>query len=307
VKGRTVSSSPVLAVAGDLLEDVIVWGNGVLKHATDNPARIFRTRGGSAANVAAIAAALMPVRFIGKVGPDAAGDSLGSSLTELGVDVRLQRGGSTGTVVILVDPSGERTMFPDRAAAAEMDAIDPSWLDGVTWLHLPLYGFETAQTRSALLALTAAAHSRAISISVDVSSVSLLDHFGTAEATRLIAEINPAVIFANADEAAHLDMAAWPQVAGRTVIMKRGAHAVLVHSDTEKFEVPVTPVTDVKDSTGAGDSFAAGYLSQAIHNAPIRTCVETGAAIAAQVLQNPGASIQVTPTDVVHAAPVDAR
>ncbi|WP_345066917.1 carbohydrate kinase family protein [Leifsonia kafniensis] len=287
----------MLAVAGDLLEDVIVWGNGELKHATDNPARIFRTRGGSAANVAAIAAALMPVRFIGKVGTDAAGDSLGASLSELGVDVRLQHGGSTGTVVILVDPSGERTMFPDRAAAAEMDAIDPAWLDGVTWLHLPLYGFETPQTRSALLALTAAAHERGISVSIDVSSVSLLEHLGVDEAPRLIAEINPAVVFANADEAAHLDIAAWPHVAGRTLILKRGAHAVLVQNDTEQFEVAVTPVTDVKDSTGAGDSFAAGYLSQAILGAPIRSCVETGAAVAAQVLKSPGATLQVTPAE----------
>ena len=285
----------MLAVAGDLLEDVIVWGNGELKHATDNPARIFRTRGGSAANVAAIAAALMPVRFIGKVGPDASGDSLGASLADLGVDVRLQRGGSTGTVVILVDPSGERTMFPDRAAAAEMDAIDPTWLDGIGWLHLPLYGFETPQTRSALLTLAQEAHTRGISVSIDVSSVSLLEHLGTDEAPRLIAEINPTVIFANADEAAHLNMAAWPHVAGRTVIMKRGAHSVLVQSDNEQFDVPVKPVDQVKDSTGAGDSFAAGYLSQAILGAPIRACVETGAAIAAQVLQNPGATIQAIP------------
>lgn len=291
MKGRTVSSSPVLAVAGDLLEDVIVWGNGVQKHATDNPARIFRTRGGSAANVAAIAAALMPVRFIGKVGNDASGDSLGAGLTELGVDVRLQRGGSTGTVVILVDPSGERTMYPDRAAAAEMDAIDPAWLDGVNWLHLPMYGFETAQTRRALLALTATAHARGISVSIDVSSVSLLEHLGAEEAPRLIAEINPAVIFANADEAAHLEMDSWPHVAGRTLILKRGASAVLVQSDVENFEVAVTPVTDVKDSTGAGDSFAAGYLSQAILGASTRTCVETGATVAAQVLQNPGATL----------------
>jgi len=285
----------VLAVAGDLLEDVIVWGNGVLKHATDNPARIFRTRGGSAANVAAIAASLMPVRFIGKVGPDASGDSLGASLADLGVDVRLQRGGSTGTVVILVDPSGERTMFPDRAAAAEMDAIDPSWLDGITWLHLPLYGFETPQTRSALLALAAEAHTRGISVSIDVSSVSLLEHLGIDEAPRLITEINPAVIFANADEAEHLNIAAWPHVAGRTLILKRGAHSVLVQTDNEQFEVAVNPVDEVKDSTGAGDSFAAGYLSQAILGAPIRTCVETGAGVAAQVLRNPGASIQAIP------------
>jgi sugar/nucleoside kinase (ribokinase family) len=57
------------------------------------------------------------------------------------VDARLQRGDRTGCVVVLVGVDGERTMFPDRAAAAELGAVAAQDLEGTTVLHLPLYGF----------------------------------------------------------------------------------------------------------------------------------------------------------------------
>ena len=44
----------VLAVVGDLVEDIVVWADEPLRVATDTAARIFRARGGSAANVAAL-------------------------------------------------------------------------------------------------------------------------------------------------------------------------------------------------------------------------------------------------------------
>ena len=56
-------------------------------------------------------------RFVGRVGDDAAGERLVAGLAAVGVDVRVQRGGRTGTVVVLVEPGGERTMLPDRGAA----------------------------------------------------------------------------------------------------------------------------------------------------------------------------------------------
>ena len=145
----------MLAVAGDLVEDVVVWATEPLRAATDTAARVFRARGGSGANVAALAAPLVPTRFIGRVGADAAGAGLADDLAAAGVDVRVQRAGRTGTVVLLVDAEGERTMFPDRGASAELADVDPAWLDGVAWLHLPAYGFEREPMRSELARLAA--------------------------------------------------------------------------------------------------------------------------------------------------------
>ena len=64
---------------------------------------------------------------------------LGRELTERGVDVRLQSRGDTGMIVVLVDPSGERTMFPSRGASALLAPVDDTWLVGIEVLHLTAY------------------------------------------------------------------------------------------------------------------------------------------------------------------------
>jgi sugar/nucleoside kinase (ribokinase family) len=104
-------------VVGDLVEDVVVWPDGPVRTGTDTPARVFHSRGGSAANVAVAAAPLVPTRWLGCVGPDPLGDRLLGELQAAGIDVRAQRRGRTGTIVVLVDPDGERTFLPDRGAA----------------------------------------------------------------------------------------------------------------------------------------------------------------------------------------------
>ena len=107
------------------------------RYATDNPCVIHRSRGGSAANVAAFASAWVPTRFIGCVGLDPAADVLTSELAGHGVDVRVQRRGRTGTIVVLIDGKGERTMYPDRAAAAQLADVPAAWLESAAMLHAP--------------------------------------------------------------------------------------------------------------------------------------------------------------------------
>ncbi len=116
----------VLVTVGDLVEDIVVWPAARARYATDNPAAVHRARGGSAANVAAFAAGLVPARFIGCVGDDPVADMLTGELTAAGVDVRVQRRGRTGTIVVLVDRRGERTMYPDRGAAAALTPVPPA-------------------------------------------------------------------------------------------------------------------------------------------------------------------------------------
>ena len=83
------------------------------------------------------------------------------ALEDEGVDARVQRGpGRTGTVVVLVEPGGERTMLPDRAAALELGSIDRSWLEGVTWLHAPAYSLCAEPIGTSTIA--AAQHVRAV-------------------------------------------------------------------------------------------------------------------------------------------------
>jgi sugar/nucleoside kinase (ribokinase family) len=283
----------VFAVVGDLVEDIIVWVEGPIEHATDSPARIVRTRGGSGANVAIAAggvAGATGVRFIGRVGSDPLGSQLEKEMTDAGIDARLQHEGRTGTIVILVDASGERTMIPDRGAAAELGAIDPAALRGVGWLHLTIYGFETAVSTKALLDLAEIAHRNDIAVSIDASSVSVLRKLGFDEVHSLFDRLAPTVVFANEDEAEFLELLTRVPVAGRTVLVKRGADPVSIVTADGTVDVEIPPVDEVRDSTGAGDCFAAAFSIASMSGRTASEAVSDAAAAAAIVLKTPGAT-----------------
>lgn len=277
----------MLAAVGDLVEDVIVWHRRPVHYATDNPAAVYRTRGGSAANVAAAAVGLCPARFIGRVGDDALADAVTARLAELGVDVRVQRAGRTGTIVILVDETGERTMFPDRAAAAELEAIDASTLDGVAWLHIPFYGFTTPASDAAIRGLARTAAARGIRISVDLSSVAVLRALGADAVRALLDDVRPDVVFANTEEAECIGLVEQPVGVS---IVKAGANPVTVATPAGLRRVPVRPIEDVADATGAGDAFAAGYIARALAGADPEECALAGSERAAIALRTPGAA-----------------
>jgi sugar/nucleoside kinase (ribokinase family) len=272
----------VLGVVGDLLEDVVIHAAGPPARGTDTAARILRRRGGSAANVASAAArAGCSVRFIGRVGDDALGDQLVASLAADGVDVRVQQAGRTGTVAVLVEPGGERTMFPDRAAAAELEAIAPDWLDGITWLHLTAYSLCTEPPRSPAAEAAALVRDAGGRVSVDVSSVAVVEAYGRTRFATVLRELEPDVVFANADEARAL-VDAPPGV----LVVKDGPRPVVVTDrDGRAHQVDVPAIGGVADTTGAGDAFAAGFLAAVLDGSTMVEAARAGVALAAHQLE----------------------
>lgn len=295
-----IAPAGMLAVVGDLVEDVLVWADEPLRVATDTAARVFRARGGSGANVAALAAPLVPTRFIGRVGADAAGDALVHDLAAAGVDVRAQRDGRTGTVVLLIDAGGERTMFPDRGASALLEGVDDACLGGVAWLHLPAYGLQRQPMRAELVRLAEVARAAGARVSVDASSTGLLAGLGIDVALGLFRAIAPDVLFANEDEAALLGLAGGGAVAASVapiVVVKHGPLPTdLIESGTLTAQVDVEPVPGIRDLTGAGDAFAAGFLAATLRGADAAAACLAGHASAASVLANPGA--HASPGDI---------
>lgn len=291
----TSGPGDTLGVVGDLLEDVVVWFEGDLRPATDNPSRIARTRGGSAANVAALAARSgAPARFIGRVGDDAAGVQLTDALSACGVDVRVQRAGHTGTVVITVDRAGERTMFPDRAAAGELSDVPAEWLESLGVLHITSYSFASEPAAGATLELSRAATVAGIPVSLDASSAGLLEDMGVAKYLEVVAAVRPSVLFANASEAALLDLDRPPFDAMLTVV-KNGSDPTAVRShDGRSYTVPVAAVDAVRDATGAGDAFAAGFLTARLAGSDVEGAVRAGHRLARAVLGSPGAALGAT-------------
>ena len=79
------------------------------------------------------------------------------------------------------------------------------------------------------------------------------------------------------------------------VVIKRGADDTLVRQEhaTEWHHVPTLSVKQVIDTTAAGDSFAAGYLSRRLLGASAQMAARFGNALAAKVIQHRGALIPV--------------
>ena len=253
----------MLGVIGDLLEDVVVHLHEEVNVASDTDATVIRRGGGSAAKVveAAIRAGGR-ARFIGQVGDDGAGHWLTDQLAAIGADVVVRRAGRTGTIVVLLDVHGERTMLADRASATELRDPDPAWLDGLHTLHIPFYSLAVEPLGATTRTLAAWAHERGIRVSVDVSSAAVLAAHGLDRAMDDIRGIGADVILANELEAQVLgDRLHASNRDGVLVVVKHGAGpAVVSRPDIGSVEVPAITVAGVTDTTGAGDAFAAGLL-----------------------------------------------
>lgn len=289
----------MLGIIGDLVEDVIVWLEEPIRHGTDTEVEIFHTRGGSAANVAAFASRLGPTRFIGCVGDDPLGESLVKGLVDDGIDVRIQRRGKTGTIVILIDQDGERTMLPYRGAATLLEDVPESWLDGLELLHVPAYTFKGEPVSTTVTDLILRARERGIMVSIDASSTGMLTHYGVDKFLKLMQELRPNFLIGNQSESEFLGLCNngepgpnLPLLPDTIVVTKAGADPTVIHGALEgKITVSVPCVTEVRDLTGAGDAFAAGFLATFLATRDLKSACVGGHANAARVLSSPGASM----------------
>ncbi len=255
--------SAVIGTLGDLVEDIAVKLSGPVNLASDTDAVIRRRRGGSAANTAvAVIRAGGRARFIGQVGDDAIGSALIAELAGEGVEVVGGRSGRTGTIVVLVDQRGERTMLTDRGACADLADPDPAWLDGVEVLHVPTYSLVSGRVADTAITMVNWAHDRGIIVSIDASSSAVLEAYGAARARNLLWSLQPHVLLCNELEAQVLaDVGGVEGIATAATVVKQGADPALVSVPGEGVvAVPVPPLPGVTDTTGAGDAFAAGFL-----------------------------------------------
>ncbi len=284
-------------VVGDVVDDVVVRPLTEVTEASDTPAEIRRTDGGSAANVAAWLGVLgADVRFVGRAGTDGAPRHT-AALTAYGVDARIATDPDlpTATLVATLDPAGDRTMYVDRAANARLSSADlpVDVLDGVGWLHVTGYSLFDDGVRPVVLDLVARAQAAGCGVSVDPSSVGFLRGCGARAFLEWVAGVD--LLLPNLPEGRFLTDREEPDVVahelGRrfpAVVVKQGPDGALLVAGSDAHRVAALPAA-VVDTTGAGDAFAAGFLTSWAADRDPDPALAAGAAAAARLVTRVGA------------------
>jgi sugar/nucleoside kinase (ribokinase family) len=214
-------------------------------------------------------------------------------LRDSGVDVQVIADGRTGSIVVLVQPNGQRSFLTDRGVASHLAHFDATLMNDVSILHVPTYSLTDEPLASTCAQYVTAARATGATISVDASSSSVLMQYGTDRYRALIQTLQPHVFLCNEDEAKVLGLGAQqPMVGAAFTVIKQGPLPVIaVQHDGTTTEVAVTPVANIVDTTGAGDAFAAGFLPHYAQTKNIGNAIAQGNALASRVLQSPGATL----------------
>ena len=136
--------------------------------------------------------------------------------------------------------------------------MDDAWLDGTAVLHVPAYGFAgPASAAAALLDAASRVRDHGGAVTFDASAVTLIAHLGPDRVHRIIAELSPAIVFANAAEARALELVGRPPLPDRVYVVKDGPNPAAIVAGGRTDHVPAHVVAAARDTTGAGDAFAA--------------------------------------------------
>lgn len=253
------------------------------------------------------------MRFLGRVGGDPLGERLLTELEAAGVKACVQRGGRTGSVVVLVGDEGERTMLTDRGCSLNFSGYEESWLKGVKMLHVPGYSLMEGALAETAMAAISAVRAAGGKVSVDASSAGAISDVGVETFRRTLSEIEPDLLICNRSEDDLLrrtgtrtddstargtmteaereevrrtgtktdDSTARAARAAATAalvrVTKDGPRAAVLSRRGEE-DVLIHPPETLRtlDTTGAGDAFAGGLLAARLLGAAWGEAVRAG-------------------------------
>jgi sugar/nucleoside kinase (ribokinase family) len=266
-----------------VINDLLVKPLDGVTRGSDTPAVIRACPGGAAANQAAWMAHLgSSVTFAGRVGARDA-EYHRHELARTGVRAYLAADpdAETGSIVIMVAPDGERTMFTDRGANRYLrqDDVPGSLLDDAQVLHLTGYTFFEPPLVEVALWLLTRARSRGLAVTIDPGSAAFLARLDPGAFLRWTD--GAAVVFPNRDEAAVLVGEADPAtMAARltqhyaVVVLKLGAQGCLLAMPGQEPVSLAAYPAQAQDTTGAGDAFCAAFMSRWLAGRPAPQAAE---------------------------------
>lgn len=257
------------------------------------------TSGGSAGNtMAGFASFGGKGGFIGKVADDELGKIFQHDLRAMDIIFEtqpLQMGAKTGRCLILVTPDGERTMNTFLGASTELceDDVDKNLISDAQVTYLEGYLFDKETAKNAFVSASKAAHDAGRRVALSLSDPFCVDRH-RADFLKLV-ENHVDILFANEDEIKSLYQdddfdSALDKVASNVEIaaVTRGANGAVIISKGEKYVISAEAVSNVVDTTGAGDQFAAGFLYGFTEGRDLESCGKLGAIAAAEVISHIG-------------------
>ena len=288
---------------GDVMLDVIAVIATKINYGSDTASKISTHGGGAAGNVASWAQVSgAQTHIVARVGNDSAGMAIMSEFDAFGVAHGdcVVPGAQTGVVVVIVDPSGERTMFPDTGANTGLSIKDLPDLEGVEVVYLSGYALLDENSRPGVLEMVAEIRKADIPIFFDPATVGGMSQVNTDEIRSWLPLMS--ALFMNEEEATFLTGHTQLEPAldslllsAPIAIIKCGSEGAIGKSrGNDSIKISAAP-THVVDTTGAGDSFAGGFIASWLKTQDLLTCMEAGASAAAQCVSIVGARPHVTP------------
>jgi sugar/nucleoside kinase (ribokinase family) len=257
--------------------------------------------GGSAANTLAGASVLgRQCAFIGQVAKDQLGDVFTHDIRATGIDfdvAPITGGDPTARCLIFVTPDAQRTMntFLGASQVLPQSAIDGDLVRSGAILYLEGYLWDPTEPRAAMRSAIAHAREAGRKVAFTLSDTFCIErHRG--DFVDLLERGQIDILFANEAEICSLNetedfeaaVAETAALVETLVVTRSAAGAIAVHQGV-RYAVAAEPVAQIVDTTGAGDLFAAGFLSGLSEGRAIPECLTIGAVAAAEVISHYGA------------------
>ncbi len=278
-----------VVVIGELNVDMVATGlAGPPRMGAEVLAADFELALGSASAIFACGVAKLghDVTFVSQVGRDDFGDFCLGQLRAGGVptnNVSRGRGVKTGVTVSLSTRRDRALVtYPGAIASFNYGQLKMSLLEGQRHLHMTSY-FLQAGLRPSFPQIFQEARRMGLTTSFDPNSDP--EQVWGEEINEVLAQTD--VLFFNETEARQLTRARGAQralkILGRSVpcvVIKLGPKGALAIKDGEVASAPGFEV-EALDTTGAGDSFAAGFVSAYLRGAALAECLRVGNACGA--------------------------
>ncbi len=261
--------------------------------------------GGSAANTVIGAASFgCTASFVGKVKQDNLGDLFTADIKKAGVDFPIAHatdGPATARCLIMVTPDGQRTMNTFLGACQDLTEadVDAETVKASKIVYLEGYLWDPPAAKAAFVKAAEIARAAGGRVALSLSDAFCVSRY-RAEFLDLVRGKKVDILFANETELLSLyeitdfdEAIAQLAREGILAAVTRGEDGCIVVSGDGQQAIPAAPIGKLVDTTGAGDLFAAGFVTGLVRDLDLEACARLGSLAAAEIIQHIGARPKV--------------